>query len=965
MRRITLLLLLCIGLTVQGRQYEYESVEGDLLGARIYTLDNGLKVYLSVNTEKPRIQTFIAVHTGSRNDPAETTGLAHYLEHLMFKGTAIFGTSDAEAEAPLLDSIEARFEHYRTITDPDVRRAYYAEIDSLSQLAAEYNIPNEYDKLMASIGAIGTNAYTSNDITCYTEDIPSNELENWAKVQSDRFQNMVIRGFHTELEAVYEEYNMGLTQDMRKVWESACKVLFPTHPYGTQTTIGTQEHLKNPSITNIKEYFRQYYVPNNVAICMSGDLDPDATIELLDKYFGEWKANENLTMPKYEPVEKLTTVVDTTVVGNDAECLMMGWAFEGANSLQTDTLEMIAYMLNNETAGLFDLDLNQKMACLFAGVGFEKMNEYSMFYFIAYPKEGQTLEELRTLLLQEVDKLKAGDFDDALVPSVVNNLKLEYRRSLEKNNERADAFVWAFVNDVPWEQAVRKYDRMELINKGDITAFAKKHLTDNYVTVFKLTGEDTLQAKIDKPHITAIPANRDKQSDFVAEIISSEPDPIQPRFVDFNKDMTKSETKDGLPILHVHDESNGIFTLTYHYNFGGQADKWWPLAASYLDYIGTNKKSAEDISKELYALACEKSISVREDEIDITITGLAENMLAALEVVEDFLQNAMADEEAYDEFVGVELKNRTDAKLNQQANFNALYQYGIYGEYNSLRNVPDSTELVSRNPAELVDMIKSLKGIEHEICYCGPLDITELSTILNKQHKTANKLAKTPENKAYTTRQTTDNEIILAPYAAKNIYMRQYNNEGRQWKAEDMPVIELFNEYFGGGMNSIVFQEMRESRALAYSANGRYMNPNELGKSLFAVTSIITQNDKMMDCINTFGQILDTIPQSDSAFDLAMQGLKKRLATNRTTKFDIIRAYFKARKTGIDYDINEKVYMALPTLTLNDIVTFEKSVMAHKPWLYMILGDENELDIDALEKIAPVKRVTTDEIFGY
>ena len=208
-----LIVAACVMLSIgaQAKKYEYQSVEGDLTKTRIYTLDNGLKVYLSVNSEKPRIQTYIAVRTGSKNDPAETTGLAHYLEHLMFKGTTHFGTTNAEAEAPLLKDIKDRYERYRLLTDPAQRIQAYHEIDSVSQVAAQYFIPNEYDKLMAAIGAEGTNAFTSNDVTCYTEDIPSNEIENWAKIQSDRFQHMVIRGFHTELEAVYEEYNIYLT----------------------------------------------------------------------------------------------------------------------------------------------------------------------------------------------------------------------------------------------------------------------------------------------------------------------------------------------------------------------------------------------------------------------------------------------------------------------------------------------------------------------------------------------------------------------------------------------------------------------------------------------------------------------------------------------------------------------------------------------------------------------------------
>ena len=384
-----LLAIACMmfGMNAQAKDYKYETVPGDKMQTRIYTLDNGLKVYLSVNPEKPRIQTYIAVRTGSKNDPAETTGLAHYLEHLMFKGTKLFGTNNPEAEAPLLAEIEQRYEAYRKLTDPEARKQAYHEIDSVSQLAAKYFIPNEYDKLMAAIGAEGTNAYTSNDVTCYTENIPSNEVENWAKIQGDRFQNMVIRGFHTELEAVYEEYNISLTADVRKVMSGFMKLLFPNHPYGLQTTIGTQEHLKNPSITNIKNYFNKWYRPNNVAICMAGDLDPDKTIAIIDKYFSSWKPGADVKQPTFASLPALTQPKDTTVVGQEAEQVWVTWRAKQANTLQADTLELMESVLSNGRAGLFDLDLNQTMKVQRSGAGAELMRDHGGFLLLGYPKQ--------------------------------------------------------------------------------------------------------------------------------------------------------------------------------------------------------------------------------------------------------------------------------------------------------------------------------------------------------------------------------------------------------------------------------------------------------------------------------------------------------------------------------------------------------------------------------------------------
>ena len=412
-----------LGMSAQAKDYKYETVEGDMMQTRIYTLDNGLKVFLSVNQEKPRIQTYIAVRTGSKNDPAETTGLAHYLEHLMFKGTKQFGTSNPEAEAPLLREIEQRYEAYRRLTDLEARKKAYHEIDSVSQVAAQYFIPNEYDKLMSAIGAQGTNAYTSNDVTCYTENIPSNEIENWAKIQSDRFQNMVIRGFHTELEAVYEEYNIGLSSDRRKLFATCSKMLWPTHPYGLQTTIGTQEHLKNPSIVNIKNYFNKWYVPNNVAICMAGDLDPNKTIAIIDKYFSSWKPGQDVVQPTFAPLPPLTTPKDTTVIGQEAEQIWVAWRAKQANAMQADTLELMEDVLSNGRAGLFDLDLNQTMKVQRAVGGCELLHDHGGFLLMGIPKQGQSLDEVRDLMLAEINKLKKGDFPDNLLPSIINNKK--------------------------------------------------------------------------------------------------------------------------------------------------------------------------------------------------------------------------------------------------------------------------------------------------------------------------------------------------------------------------------------------------------------------------------------------------------------------------------------------------------------------------------------------------------------
>ena len=955
--------LLAIG--TQAKDYQYQSVDGDLTKTRIYTLDNGLKVYLSVNKEKPRIQTYIAVRTGSKNDPAETTGLAHYLEHLMFKGTKQFGTNNPEAEAPLLDEIEARYEAYRKLTDPAARRQAYHEIDSVSQLAAQYFIPNEYDKLMAAIGAQGTNAFTSNDVTCYTEDIPSNEIENWAKIQSDRFQNMVIRGFHTELEAVYEEYNLYLSDDGDKVWQAMGKKLTPTHPYGTQTTIGTQDHLKNPSITNIKNYFRKWYVPNNIAICMAGDFDPDQTVQIIDRYFGQWQPAADVSQPVFPVQRPLTAPTDTTVIGQQAEELYVGWLAKKASDLQCDTLEVISDILSNGHAGLFDLNLNQQMKVQ-AAIGYLMTEQdYSSFLLIGQPKPGQSLQKLKDLLLAELNNLKEGRFSDDLLPSIVNNKKLSYQRALDNNVWRVRQHMNSFIRGKSWEQQTGQLERISHMTKQQIVDFARRFFTDGYAVVYKKQGVDTLQKKIDKPAITPIPANRDQVSKFLTDIKNAKVEPIQPQFVDYQKDLTVGTVKKGLPLLYKHNADNDLFTLVFRYDFGHEDDNRYDVACNYLDYVGTDRLTAAEVKQQFYQLACSYSIYPNADNLSITLTGLSENMVPALQLLENVLRHAKADKDSYDQFVDMELKVRQERKLDQRDCFDYLYQYGVYGPHNQRRDDMTEQQLRQADPQQLLDLLKNLGNLQHTVLYYGPMSEKQLSASVAKLHKTPKRLAAVPEGQPFTKQQTPQDEIWLAPFDAKNIYMRMYHNEGRDFNPDEAATIMLFNEYFGGGMNGIVFQEMREARGLAYNASANYGRIAKKGEKESYFTHIITQNDKMMDCVRHFHTILDTLPQSEAAFQIAKEAVIKQLASQRTVKMSVLYSYLNMKRLGLDYDLNEKLYRDVQQLTLQDIVRFEQQQMVRKPYRYLILGDEKELDIPSLEQIAPIRRLTLEEIFGY
>ena len=956
---IALLMASCGG----GRSYE--TVKGDPMQSRIYTLDNGLKVYLTVNKEVPRIQTSIPVRVGGKNDPAETTGLAHYFEHLMFKGTESFGTQNYAEEKPMLDQIEALFEEYRTKTDEAERAAIYHQIDSISYEASKLAIPNEYDKLMAAIGASGTNAYTSYDVTCYVEDIPSNQLDNWAKIQADRFKNNVIRGFHTELETVYEEKNMSLTKDSRKVVEAIFGALYTKHPYGTQTVLGSQEHLKNPSITNIKNFYKQWYVPNNMAICMSGDFDYDEAMDVIEKYFGDMQPNENLQMLSFETEADITAPIEREVLGLEAESVTMAWRLPGATSDEALMLEVIDAIMNNGEAGIIDLNLLQEQELLSAYSFPYTLTDYTAYFLDGKPKEGQTLDEVKEMLLAQVDSLRQGNWDESLLTASIANYKLDLQKMLEDNDSRADLFVQAFVNNQPWADVVQRVEKMEKITKADVVAFANTYLKDNnYAVVYKRQGDDPNIKKVDKPAITPIFMNRDTTSAFLHEIQTSVVAPIEPVFVDFAKDMSHG-TVGQLPLLYKKNETNDLFTLQYVYDFGKSEVKEMGIAVSYLDYLGTSDMTAGEIKLAFYNLACSYDISVGKDRTIVTLSGLAENMPKAMALLESLLADAQPDKEAYDGLVDDILRSRLNSKANQQSNFGRLQNYAFYGPNNPAKNILSEAELRGMTPETLLQHISQLSTFEHRVLYYGPLSMDEASSTVASLHKVSENLKPVPDNDVFKLQTVNENVVYIAPYDANQIYMITYASKGEKYDVQKSPLLKMYNEYFGGGMNSIVFQEIREARGLAYSAYALAMEPMHLKEPYGYLSMIATQNDKMIDALTAFEEIINNMPLSEQAFAIAKEAIISRLRSERYTKSEILPYYLAMEDLGHKEDTRKQLYEAVLNMTLDDVKAYQQENVKDRKAITAILGRESDLDMKSLEKWGKIVRLTQEDIFGY
>jgi predicted Zn-dependent peptidase len=941
---------------------KYESVKNDPMKTRIYTLDNGLKVYMTVNTDEPRIQTYVAVRVGGKNDPRETTGLAHYFEHLMFKGTSKFGTMDFDKEKPMLDEIEALFEVYRKTTDEDQRTAIYKQIDSISQEASKIAIPNEYDKLMSAIGSEGTNAFTSYDVTAYVENIPSNQLENWAKIQADRFEDPIIRLFHTELETVYEEKNMSLTNDARKMYDGTLAALFPHHTYGTQTVLGTQEHLKNPSITNIKNYFKQYYVASNMAIIMAGDFNPDEAIMVIEKYFGKLPKGDVKPL-KHDKEEPITEPIIKEIWGNDAENIRIAYRFPGANSNDVELLEIIDYLLNNGKAGLIDLNINQQQRTLSASAGLMTMADYSVFILNGRPKQGQTLDQVKDILLEQIELLKKGDFEDWLIEATINNFKLYQIQQLQSNYVRAMTLLNSFVYDMPWEKQVTLLDRQSKFTKKDVVDFANKYFSENYAVIYKRQGEDNDVKKIDKPQITPIATNRNTESDYLRAIKDIKVTPIEPVFLDYSKDLNQASVKN-IPLLYKENTTNELFELNYVFDMGNNNDKALGTAFSYLNYLGTSTLSPEDIKSEFYKIACSYRVSSSSERVYVSLNGLNENFEKALALLEDLLADLQINEAAFTNLILDINKERTNAKMNQNRIYAMLSNYATWGPKSSATNILSSAELQALKPTELTQRIKDLSGYEHKILYYGPLKEDKVASILKDVHKTPEVLKPVPAPVKFTQADTQKDLVLFAHYNAKQLNMGMHY-KGVKYDKSIEPVRRMYNEYFGGGMNAIVFQEMREARGLAYSAQGTYRGVSDPDQHYSIYTFIATQNDKMTDAVNAFKDILNNLPESDKAFDLAKDGIISSIRTERILRSSVLWNFLNAQKFGYTYDSRKDLYEKIPGFTFADIKAFQEQYIKDKPYVYTILGDKKDVNFNAMKKFGTIKELSLEEIFGY
>ena len=926
------------------------------------TLKNGLTIYLSPNMEEPRFYAEIITRAGSKHDPATNTGLAHYLEHLLFKGSQSFGTLAFEKEKPLLDKITQLYEDRSRETNETKRAEIYEEINRVSTEAAEFAIPNEMDRVYSDMGGKGINAHTWHEETVYKVDLPANRLEHWAKIESERFAKPVFRLFHTELETVYEEKNRAIDNKDRLLHRVVNDLLFKTHPYGQQSTLGTVEHLKNPSISAIEEYYAKHYVPQNMAICISGNIDPEETFEIIEKYFSKWGNPEPLREePKWseEPLNG-REFVQVQYLGE--EQLLM--AFRTAPRFHQDypALRLVDMILDNSVAGLINLNLVNQQKVRGAGCFPINYNDYGAHYLMGSPKDGQSLEDVEKLLLDQIEQVKSGNFEDWILPAVINDFKKRQKEDLESNAKRVELMRDSFLAFVDWQKMDSQIDELEKVSKKDIVRVANQYYGKDYVVGFRIDAQHDLPS-IEKPLIDPLKIDPDKESEFMRKVGEIPFQAFTPKFIEAEKDYQTVEVTNGVRLIHANNPLNDLFTLEVRMEMGNDHQPLLTLVKRMLDRAGAGDLDSEQLKIEWYKLATEFGFGVREHFSTFSMNGLDENMEKSLELARQLMLTPNIEDTTWDETKKIILSERDDEQKDPRALSNALAHFHRYGSESRYLKRTSDADLNNSTVSSLAKILSETFEVERSILYYGPRTVEEISATIKNGF-----LGKQPtqENPAFVADRSISPDTNQVFFLQKEMAQAQVRLEfaAGTYDEAKAPLGQLFNEYFGGGMAGLVFQELREARALAYSAWAHFFTPSRPADENILVGAIGCQADKTLEAVDAFIELLNEMPINETRWNSAHAAILSAYRTNPIASRSIPGFVYDFNALGINKDPRSQRYEKLKVSEINSLKSFYEKEIQPKSILLSIVGDSEKIDLDELRKFGPLTEVEPKQLFN-
>lgn len=927
-----------------------------------YTLANGLTVMLTENHDSPKVFGLVTVKAGGKNDPKNATGIAHYLEHMLFKGTQTMGTIDYEQEKPYLDKISALYEELGKTTDEETRLSIQKQINEASIEAGKFAIANDIDKLLAEIGGTNVNAFTSEDYTVYLNGFPSNQIEKWLEIYSHRFENPVFRLFQSELEAVYEEKNISMDDGFGTMFEELLSKVYKEHPYGQQTILGSVEHLKNPSLQAMYDFYNTYYVANNMALVLSGDFNTAEIMPLIEAKFGTWRSGIVPEFPEYkeadfEKGEKYETKSTPIKVG--------AMAFRTPENGNPDALKFnlaVQLLSNMEGTGLLDrlADEGEVM-----GAGLEQLpyNDYGLSLVFYIPKlVGQSLETAEEIVQKRLQQLLNGEFDETYFNAIRLNNQKEIELKWESNESRALEMVESFSQEKTWDEYFKNYEEMSAITKEDVVAVANKYFSKNYFALYSRMGFPK-KDKLTKPGFDPVIPTNEQKSAFALHLESIPSAAPTPTYVDFNKDFSKRNLSERFTIYQVPNPFNQVFDLTISYGVGTYKMRNLSQVADFLALIGTDKKSIQELKEAFSALGASFYFYTTETSFVMSIQGIEENLEPTLALVNEFMLGAKADESKMKVLTEDRETNKKMMRAEPSYISRALSQYALYGSESSYKRELTKKELKNLSAQELIDTYKSIFKVETTVSFIGNTDAGTLDNLVTKYLLVQEELAPKQAPLALD-RITSPNTIFYIVNDKKAIQSQiTFSVEGTPGNKDQYPIISTFNEYFGGGMSSLVFQEIREFRSLAYSAYGYSSQSVVQGKNKQFAGYIGCQGDKTNDAVEAMLELINNMPQKPERMEMIQSALIEKGQTAKPNFRYLPYTLANWDLLGYTSDPNQEFVERYKEMSFADIVNYYEAEMKNKPVIITIVGDAKSFDLKKLKELGKVIMVKESELF--
>lgn len=945
--------------------YQSQAEDLNALKVKEYRLENGLTVWLNEDHSQPKVFGAVVVKAGAKDCP--DTGIAHYFEHMMFKGTDRIGTLDYESEKVLLDSIAMKYDELAMTEDTAARARLQKEINELSIRSSEYVIPNEFNRLINRFGGSGLNAATSYDATIYFNTFSPQYMVQWAEINSERLINPVFRLFQSELETVYEEKNMYGDFIGGQVMDTLMARYFGPHPYA-YPIIGSTKNLKNPRLTGMHKFFEDYYVASNMALILSGDFDAQQVMPILEKAFsrirsGNAPKQEKVMLPPFNGRETMKVKFPIPFIK------AMGLGFRGVSANHEDQVALnIAVNLLNNANGTGYLDKLMVEHKLMGALAInESMNEAGILAVAIMPKLLiQSYSSAEKMVWDEINRVKNGDFSDEMFNSLKLEQKRQYASSLENIDSRATIMMNLFSQGKSWNDYLNEVARIESITKEDVVRVAQKYFSNNYLCVTKSTGKYP-KDNLPKPAFSpVVPRNADASSSYAKQLEKIPEQQVAPRIIDFEKDVKTSKLTPLVTLYTTPNPLNDIFTLNISYGIGALEQPELMQLTNYLQLLGTESLSFEQFRSRLQSIGSTLAFDVTPDAFVMKVTGFDNHIDETMELVGDFIRHAKADDKKLRQIVD-------DAKVSEKAFFksgdnvaSALLEQVKYGDQSRYLRKLSLSQIKKLKGKDMLAIYDKVRSVQCDLHYCGTLPVEKVIGTI-RQHLPLERTTIASNSPYYRELKQYDRPTVFfidMPDMAQSIVYGYVKGDPVDDKAS-RHASRLFSVYFGGDMSSLMFQEIREFRSFAYRTSGRYQLPNHAHKGTAGsfTAMLSTQSDKTLDALGVLDSLIREMPLKPERVEAVKQTLVNRINNDYPPFRNLSEKVASARMEGFDRDPAEEFLRDIATMDMQDISRFYREQISGRPVVYVIAGNRKHIDMKKLAEYGTIIKVKKKDIY--